>query len=98
MSEMLLVKSAATAAAIGAFTLAGMATERLLRRFETASIRRLALRFAACAVTALLALLALNPSRWPDPAAKVIGDLLAFGTVAAFLIAVLLAFALKARR
>lgn len=98
MSEMLLVKSVATAAAVGTFTLAGMATERLLRRFETAHIRALAVRLAACAATALLALIALNPARWPDPAVKVLGDLLAFGAIGSFLIAILLGFAIKARR
>lgn len=98
MSEMLLVKSVATAAAIGTFTLAGIATERLLRRFQTATIRRAALSCALAAVVALGLLLVINPARWPDPAVKVIGDLLAFGTIAAFVIAVLLGFTLKARR
>lgn len=98
MSEMLLVKSVATAAAIGTFTLAGIATERLLRRFQTATIRRAALIFASAAVVALVLLVMINPARWPDPAVKVIGDLLAFGTIASFLAAVLLGFTLKARR
>lgn len=98
MSEMLLVKSVATAAAIGTFTLAGIATERLLRRFETAAIRRAALVCASAAVLALVLLLLINPARWPDPAIKVIGDLLAFGTIAALLVAVLLGFTLRARR
>lgn len=98
MSDMTLLKALAAATAMGLLTFLGVAAERKLRGYHTVALRRAAFLQTAVACISTVLLIAINPARWPDPAVKVIGDLLALAAIATFIAAIALGFALRARR